>query len=51
MIPIYFSLAVSEGVETAFAGLKKKKKKPVSHIYALSYLLSLDLESLSFSCS
>jgi len=35
MILIYISFAVSDGVEAAFTGLKKKKKKPVScHIYA-----------------
>jgi len=30
MILIYFAFAVSDGVEAAFTGLKKKKKKPVS---------------------
>lgn len=35
LILISSSLAVSDGVETTFSGLKKKKKKPVSHMDCL----------------
>jgi hypothetical protein len=36
----FFSLAVSDGLESTFSGLKKKKKKAVSShdIYSESYL-------------
>lgn len=45
MFLIYFAFAVSDGVEAAFTGLKKKKKKPVSHsIFMLNvvFLFLLD---------
>jgi len=28
-----YSLAVSDGTDSAFSGLKKKKKKPVRHFF------------------
>lgn len=48
MILISSSIAVSEGVESTFAGLKKKKKKPVGH---LTFYVIISMNKFFFSLS